>query len=158
MKDQEVQLNASLHDSIITYLWSPALGLSDDNIYDPIASPEETTTYILRVENVYGCYEYDTLVVNVFPELIFPSGITPNGDGVNDDWEIDNISKFPNIEIEIYNRWGEKLFYSRGYPDTDRWDGTYKGKELPVGTYYYVARLNDGIHTKPITGPVTIVR
>jgi gliding motility-associated-like protein len=158
MKDQSVQLSATTHDSIVSYLWTPSLGLSSDIIYDPIAGPKETTLYLLRVENIYGCYEYDSLTVRVVPELIFPSGITPNGDGFNDVWKIDYVEKFPNIEIEIYNRWGEKLFYSKGYPDNERWDGTYNGKELPVGTYYFIAILNDGIHEDPITGPITIVR
>ena len=114
--------------------------------------------YILRGENIYGCYEYDSLTVTVIPELVFPSGFTPNGDGVNDVWEIDYVNKFPNIEIEIFNRWGEQLFYSKGYPDDNRWDGTFNGKDLPVGTYYFLIKLNDGIHEKPITGPITIVR
>ena len=158
MLDHSTQLEASTHDSIVNYLWSPSLGLSSDIIYDPIAGPKETTIYLLRVENVHGCYEYDSLIVTVIPEIVFPSGFTPNGDGINDVWVIDYIEKFPNIEIEIYNRWGEKLFYSRGYPDDERWDGTFNGEELPVGTYYFLAKLNDGIHDEPITGPLTIVR
>ncbi len=158
LKDQVTSLSATTNDSIVSYLWSPELGLSNATIYNPLAEPKETILYILRVENNYGCYEYDSLTITVIPELIFPSGITPNSDGVNDVWKIDYVSKFPNIEIEIYNRWGEQLFYSKGYPDNERWDGTFKGKELPVGTYYFIARLNDGIHEKPITGPITIVR
>jgi gliding motility-associated-like protein len=158
MKDQTVQLEASQHDSLLNYLWSPALGLSNDSIYNPIAGPKQTITYILRALNTYGCYEYDTLVVNVIPDLIFPTGITPNGDGVNDDWIIDYVDKFPDIEVEVYNRWGEQLFYSKGYPDEERWDGTFKGKDLPVGTYYYLIRLNDGVHNEPYSGPITIVR
>ncbi|MBN2669524.1 MAG: gliding motility-associated C-terminal domain-containing protein, partial [Bacteroidales bacterium] len=158
LKDQEVQLSASIHDSIISYLWSPAIGLSNDTIYNPVAGPKETVVYLLKVQNIYGCYEYDTLIVNVIPEIIFPTGITPNGDGTNDVWIIDYVEKFPDIEIWIFNRWGEELFYSNGYPANERWDGTYKGKDLPVGTYYYMVKLNDGIHNDPITGPITIVR
>ena len=158
LKDQHVQLSASLHDSLISYLWSPSIGLSNDTIYNPDASPKETIIYLLKVKTIYGCYETDSLIVNVIPDLIFPSGITPNDDGINDEWVIDYVFKFPNIEVEIFNRWGEQLFYSKGYPDDQRWDGTYKGNDLPVGTYYYLVKLNDGIHNEPITGPITIVR
>ena len=61
-----------------------------------------------------------------------------------------------NITVEVYNRWGAQVFSSKGYTSEKRWDGTYKGKDVPIGTYYYVIRLNDG--SKPITGHVTIVR
>ncbi|PIZ06317.1 MAG: hypothetical protein COY57_02660 [Flavobacteriales bacterium CG_4_10_14_0_8_um_filter_32_5] len=57
--------------------------------------------------------------------------------------------------VEIYNRWGELLFHADGYKQD--WNGTYKGKDLPIGTYYYIIELNDGI-TKPFTGPITILR
>jgi gliding motility-associated-like protein len=88
-----------------------------------------------------------------------PNGITPNGDGDNDVWKLDITSKYPNCEVEVYNRWGEKLFYSRGYPDSERWDGTFKGKPLPTGTYYYIINLHDEEQENlPITGPITLMR
>ena len=158
LKDQKAQLQATIDNKIVSYLWSPALGLSVDTISNPLADPIETSIYKLRVKDIYGCTAYDSLTIFVIPELRFPSGITPNGDGINDVWEIDYVNKFPNIEIEIFNRWGEQIFYTKGYPDDKRWDGTYNGKPLPVGTYYFLVHLNDGIHEKPITGPITIIR
>ena len=73
-----------------------------------------------------------------------------------DFWIIDNISQFEDCTVEIYNRWGEQLFFSRGY--ATKFDGRYKGKDLPVGTYYYVINLNHPAYTKPYTGPLTIFR
>jgi gliding motility-associated-like protein len=100
----------------------------------------------------------DSLIITVIPRIVVPTGFTPNGDGMNDDWEIDMIHLYPNCEIEVYNRWGEQLFYSLGYPASERFDGTYKGKDLPIGTYYYIINLHDEIFTEPITGPLTIMR
>jgi len=63
---------------------------------------------------------------------------------------------FPNATVEVYNRWGEELFYSAGYKTP--WDGTYTNKPLPVGTYYYIIDLHDPRFPKAYTGPVTIMR
>jgi len=90
------------------------------------------------------------------PEIKIPNGFSPNGDGTNDTWVIDFIYKFPNCEVEIFNRWGEPLFFSTGYAIP--WDGRYKGKPLPIGTYYYVIKLNDDFFPEPMTGPLTILR
>jgi gliding motility-associated-like protein len=87
--------------------------------------------------------------------LVIPSGFTPNGDGVNDYWEIDNIDDFPLAIVEVYNRWGQRVYEQVGYTSETAFDGTKNGKELPIGTYYYVIYLND---SKPLTGTVTIVR
>ncbi|PKP39857.1 MAG: hypothetical protein CVT98_00230, partial [Bacteroidetes bacterium HGW-Bacteroidetes-15] len=145
-------LNASGGGS---YSWSPSIGLSDTSVANPIANPIITTTYTVTVTSAFGCVASDSVVVTVLPKIVFPNGITPNGDGSNDVWIIDFIEEFPNNVVEIYNRWGELLFHADGYKQN--WNGTYKGKELPIGTYYYIIELNDGI-TKPFTGPITILR
>ncbi len=98
----------------------------------------------------------DTVTVFVYPEIRIPNGFSNNGDGKNDVWQIDNINQFPDNTVEVYNRGGELLFYSRGYAVP--FDGKYKGKNLPVGTYYYVINLNSPEQTKPYTGPLTIFR
>jgi len=93
--------------------------------------------------------------VTVVPNISFPDGISPNGDGINDEWIIDNITLFEDAIVEIYNRWGQLLWMSApGYPVP--WDGRYKGENLPVGTYYYVIRSDN--FQQPFTGPITIVR
>ena len=76
--------------------------------------------------------------------------------GKNDVWQIDFIDQFPDCEVEVYNRWGEQLFYSKGYAIP--FNGQYKGKNLPVGTYYYVVKLNHPNYPKPYTSPLTIFR
>lgn len=151
-EEGSTQLNGS---GGVTYTWTPSYGLSDTTIANPVANPMQTTTYYLTVTSPAGCISTDSVIVTVLPKIVFPDGITPNGDGVNDVWIIDFIEEFPNNVVEIYNRWGELLFHADGYKQD--WDGTYNGKPLPVGTYYFVIELNDG-KTKPYTGPITILR
>lgn len=86
--------------------------------------------------------------------VIYPSAFTPNGDGENDTWQIENIEYFPGAVITIYNRNGQKVFDSIGYQEA--WDGTYNGSDLTVDTYYAVIKLNNDIDT--INATVTILR
>jgi gliding motility-associated-like protein len=96
------------------------------------------------------------MILDIVPSIWFPDGFTPNGDGTNDTWVIDYIYLFPECEVEVYNRWGELLFRSVGY--NTPWDGRYDGKDLPVGTYYYIIKLNDPMFPDVFTGPLTIMR
>jgi gliding motility-associated-like protein len=139
-----------------TYIWSPASGLGGVTTSNPVASPAGTTSYIVVVTDASGCVGSDTVDINVVPAIKFPNGFTPNGDGVNDYWQIDNIQLFPNCQVEVYNRWGELLFNSTGY--NPPFDGRFKGKDLPVGTYYYIIKLNDPLFPDDYTGPLTIMR
>ncbi len=99
----------------------------------------------------------DTLVVTILQTdtgLTIYDAFSPNDDGMNEVWNIPNISMYPDCKIAIFNTWGNKVFSSDGYPEP--WDGTYNGKDLPAGTYYYIIDLNDG--SDPLSGPVSIVR
>ena len=85
-----------------------------------------------------------TARVQVLRDIIIPNTFTPNGDGINDTWEITNLVDFPKATIDIYNRYGTNLYHSVGYARP--WDGFYNGKELPAGTYYYLINLKDQVH------------
>ena len=85
------------------------------------------------------------------PEIITPGNV----DGRNDELIINNIDIYPEAEIKIFNRWG-KLIYSARELSVNRWDGTFKGKPLPVDSYHFILDLGDG--SKPITGTITIIR
>jgi len=78
-----------------------------------------------------------------------PTIFTPNNDGTNDYFEINCLDFFPDSKILIFNRWGDKVFEEQPY--SNNWDGTYNGGELPVGSYYYILDLNDGVQD-PIQG------
>lgn len=93
-------------------------------------------------------------ILNIAEGIRIFNAFTPNGDGVNDLWNIENIGKFPECEVIVYNSWGNKVFYSKGYKFS--WDGTQTGKQLPAGVYYYSIKLNK--KSKALTGSVTIIR
>ena len=86
----------------------------------------------------------------------YPKYFTPNGDGVNDFWDIDYVEYYPDIIVMVYDRWGRQVFFSEGYSSDKRWDGRYNGTDVPPGTYYYIIDLKNGL--EPYNGPVTIVR
>ena len=70
-----------------------------------------------------------------------PNVLTPNGNGKNDALIIPCTQNFPNNELTVFNRWGDKVFSTVGYQND--WKGTMNGEDLPVGTYYYVLKLNN---------------
>lgn len=67
--------------------------------------------------------------------------ITPNGDGYNDFWFIQNIRDYPNNKVYIFDRWGQRVYFKKGYDNTDGWEAKYAGVGLPVSTYYYVLEV-----------------
>jgi gliding motility-associated-like protein len=134
-------LNGSVSAGNYTYTWSPATGLSDPGVLNPVASPGETTIYTLTVKNGLDCIQQATVKVIVNNDLGIPSTITPNDDGINDTWTIKNIDDHDGAEVQIFDRIGRQVFYSRGYGK--KWDATYNGKKLPSAVYYYIIRLND---------------
>jgi gliding motility-associated-like protein len=71
----------------------------------------------------------------VYSDLFIPSGFSPNGDGINDFWQIVGIDKYPNISVYIYNRLGVKVFSSNNYKND--WNGFFNGIKVPDGTYFY---------------------
>jgi gliding motility-associated-like protein len=120
-----------------TYTWTPNFGTLDNyNTSNPTASNTVTMIYTVTVTDANGCSSSDTVTVFIYPEIKIPNGFSPNADGKNDVWQIDNIFQFPDNVVEVYNRWGELLFMSKGYAIP--FDGKYNGKDLPVGTYYYI--------------------
>jgi gliding motility-associated-like protein len=134
-------LSGNVSGGNFPYRWSPATGLSDPTILNPLASPNETTVYTLTANNGNDCSTFATVKVIVNNELGIPNTITPNGDGVNDSWAIKNIDDHANTEVQIFDRAGRQVFYSNGYGK--KWDATYNGKKLPAAVYYYIIRLND---------------
>lgn len=142
-----------------SYFWTPNtnfVSANDSTTGNPQIELLDELDYYVFVTDSNGCMNSDTIHVRPIPQIVFPNGFTPNGDGINDDWQIDYIDQFPNSVVEVYNRWGEMLFRSVGY--TKRWDGRYEGKELPVGTYYYIIELNDPLFPDVYSGPITIMR
>ena len=119
--------------------------------------------YAVTISDYNNCVATDTFLVNTLSEgcLNIPTAFSPNGDGINDTWEIEHIELYEEIAIEIYNRWGQLIFTYSGsgkdYADlSNHWDGTYNGKELPVSSFVFTLDLKDG--KKPIQGIVSIIK
>lgn len=148
---------AHLHGSGgVSYVWTPSETIDYPNAQNPDAKPLTTTTFTVLVTDSNGCQASDSVVVNVIEDynVMFTNTFTPNGDGKNDFWVIINIETYPNCEVLIFDAYGNRVFESKAY--NNDWDGTYNGKELPEGTYYYVVRF-DGVD-KLFKGAVSILR
>jgi gliding motility-associated-like protein len=87
--------------------------------------------------------------------LNFYAAFSPNNDNVNDTWEIDGLQDYPNSVLKIFNSDGIEMFHNVGY--TSQWNGTFKGKEMPLGTYFYLINLNDG-SGKKLNGHFMIIK
>jgi gliding motility-associated-like protein len=148
LKGESVEINTVLPPKS-TVVWSPPTGLSDVKSVSPIANPLVTTTYQVKITTKEGCHFIEELKIIVV-DLKIPNGLTPNGDGINDKWEIEGVSAYPNCVVEIYNRWGNVVFTSKGY--NDKWEGD----ALPFGVYYYSIYLRE-INYK-LSGEVLIIR
>jgi gliding motility-associated-like protein len=142
-----------------TYLWDPPAGLSASGILKPQANPVYTTTYTLKVTTSQGCIATDQMTLTVIPYCIKPmEAFTPNGDGVNEVWLVTNSNGcLDKAKAQVFNRFGAKVFESNDYKND--WNGTYNGKPLPDGTYYYVLtfKLITG-KEEHMKGSLTILR
>ncbi len=138
------------------FYWSPGDLLSDSTLLNPIATPPNTTTYVFTTKTALGCTCIDRVTVTVIPLIKIPNTFTPNQDGTNDIWIIENTNLYDDVELNVYNRWGDKVYYVKGYETGKEWDGA----SLPDATYYYVLRFkypeDDKIYE--YTGGITIIR
>jgi len=134
----------------------PYLFSWDNNTVDiPIISSLLQGYYNVSIIDANSCsYEIETIsLVDVDEDCLrIPNAFTPNSDGTNDTWIIENLELFSGAYVFVYNRWGQELY--KGRPG-DEWDGKSNGRYVPAGTYLYVIELYNG--TKPYTGTVTVV-
>ncbi len=113
-----------------------------------------STYYVSEVD---GTCESNRTQVNVMvgiSSVNIANTFTPNGDGINDYWQIAGIDNYPTALVQIFNRYGQKLFESKGY--SIPFDGTYKGQKLASGVYYYIINLNTKCNL--LSGSLTILR
>jgi len=146
---------ASASGNNLTYLWTPNLAIVGTTVLQPTVSPATDITYTLTVTSSDGCSSEDSMHVTVLQTPLIPNAFSPNGDGINDRWVIPYLNSYPNVTVEVFNRYGQPVFSSGGY--NTPWDGTYNGTPLPVGTYYYIIDRKIAGAAKLI-GSVTIIR
>ncbi len=127
-----------------SYLWSS--GETDSSI---TVSPSEDTWYKVEIIDTNNCSKVDSVQVSLklpasCEETIY-TAFSPNGDGVNETWEITGIEKFTNVSVYIFNRWGDQIARIDDYDNTiNVWDGTNQmtGQISISGTYYYIIEEN----------------
>lgn len=140
----------------INFWWSPATGLSCTTCQNPIVTATETSTYYLITQGVNGCYNYDTITIYFDGSIYVPNSFTPDGNGVNDFFYAygKDIVEF---EMYIFDRWGEKLFYSDDM--SIGWDGTYQGKLAKNDVYVWKVIYEDILGTSgTLYGTATLIR
>jgi gliding motility-associated-like protein len=138
-----------------TYSWSPTTGLNDPTSANPTATLANTTgspitqTYTLTATSTAtGCSATASVVVTVGidPNIEVANVITPNGDKLNDWLQIKNVNSYPNNSMEIFNRWGRRVYSTTNYNNTSNYWGTDPG--VMPGMYYYLFKQPNGSVTK----------
>jgi gliding motility-associated-like protein len=157
VRTQPLQLNAS---GGAIYHWSPASGLSNPDIANPVAvftDAPDTVSYNVKVSTPEGCFSNDSIKIFIFetqPQVFIPTAFTPNGDGKNDVFRPTVAGMRQFLYLRVYNRWGQLLFNS-GQPNQG-WDGTFNGVKQPSGTYVYAVEAVD-YNNKPYLKKGTFV-
>ncbi len=176
LQGMTTQLFATANQPVITYIWSPLADSSGHSIFNfdncgdplncanPYVTPYFTTVFTVTVMNADSCYASDTasIIVEVEPSAFIPTAFTPNNDNLNDRFEFDILGA-TNIAIDIFDRWGHKVYQNanqaNGITGQNGWDGKNDGKALPFDTYVWQMKITyfDG-KVKDRSGTVTIMR
>lgn len=142
-------------ENIGQFFWTPAEYLDDPLKINPIAKPPVSTTYTLNVISSSGCISSsDEVFIKVYDKFIVPSAFSPNGDGINDIWNVTAIDTYANPTVKVMNRYGQLMF--EGNRDKTAWNGKRGNEDVPVGVYYYMIYLEPGL--KPLTGSLMVIR
>lgn len=146
--NDQVEIELAESDPDYSYVWyfngqeintSPSFTIQS-------ASLSDNGFYVVQVTDSLGCMSADTLALSVSPcDITIVEAFSPNADGDNDFFHIENLESFPGTNVIIYNRWGLEVYSNNNY--SNDWDGTSEsqynvnGDQLPEGTYYYLVKL-----------------
>jgi len=155
VKGNSVQLDGSVSGTDVSYYWTPVDYLNDASLLKPTAVPEKNITYTLHAISGTGCTStVDQMNITVYGKIVIPNTFSPNGDGINDVWNVAALDTYANASVSIFNRYGSLVYKSAGY--TNPWNGTRNGEQLPVGTYYYLIDLKN--NTPVLSGWIWLTR
>jgi gliding motility-associated-like protein len=142
------QLRAS---GALQYTWSPATGLDNPDIANPVSTADSSIIYLLEGTNEFGCTASTEIPVAVtkdgIPRFVVPNAFTPNGDGNNDCFGIKRWGNARIEEFSVFNRWGQLVFKTN--TPSQCWDGRFNGKPQDTGAYVYI------IKAKTLCGEIT---
>lgn len=127
------------NSGVVSWQWTPAAGLSNPTVPDPVATITADITYFVTATSADGCVGTDSISVKVYlvSDIVAPNAFTPNGDGRNDRFKAVALGIRDFQYLAVYNRWGQRVFYS-----TDAgqgWDGTLGGQPQVTGVYVWMA-------------------
>ena len=115
---------------------------------------DNAETITLTVTDAHGCQAVQEIqVIDECPDIKIPNTFTPNGDGINDTWDIIGLEYDPTTIVKVFSRYGNKVYESKGYGKP--WNGEYVGRKLTTGTYYYIITAKSGKQT--YSGYLTII-
>lgn len=155
MEGEMAQLTGKAGGDVGSFFWSPPQFIDNNKITTPAVNPPRDITYTFHVVATNGCPDAtDDVFVRVLNKIAVPNAFSPNGDGINDVWNISMLNTYPESETNVFNRYGQIVFHSQGYPKP--WDGRYNGNPVPVGTYYYTINRKNGLPV--MSGWLLVVR
>lgn len=149
---------------VVSHLWQFGDGrtASEKNPTHTYAAPSQYTVYPVRytVLDSFGCQQTVVKNISIYPScyLALPNAFTPNGDGKNDFFRALNAVKADNLELLVFNRWGQVVFKTKDWKQG--WDGRIKGELQPTGTYVWLLRYTERDTKKKVEqkGTVTLIR
>lgn len=130
--------------------------LDDNTAETPICTPLTDVTYLITVSNDGGCKDTASYYVRLLKTPVIPTAFSPNGDGINDKWEIKFLNEYVGATVQVFDRYGQIVLNKFGY--SSPWNGKLNnnGADLPTGVYYYIIKPGSGMPL--MTGYVTILR
>ena len=154
LKGSTITLDPTVNETDVSYLWSPNIDINNATVKDPVITGDHDQIYTLTVTDKLGCATTVQVYVKIAPPLVVPNTFTPNNDGINDYWDIVGLTAYQQATIDIFTRWGQKVYHSIGYDKP--WDGTLNNQRLPVGVYYYV--IDTKFNGLVLSGYITLIR
>ncbi|MBS1742139.1 MAG: gliding motility-associated C-terminal domain-containing protein, partial [Bacteroidetes bacterium] len=143
----------------VSYSWSPAYLLNTPDVQFPLATLDHDQQFVVTVTDAKGCSATDKVMVKVYngPTYYVPNAFTPNGDGLNDIFRVVPVGVEYTDWFRIFNRYGQLVFETNEW--MKGWDGTFKGKKQPVGSFVWMVKGRDKYgKVVEMKGTVTIVQ
>lgn len=143
----------------VSYIWSPSVNLNNPFAQNPLATLYNDTYFRVQVTDAAGCIGYDDVFIKVYagPTYYVPNSFSPNGDGLNDIFRPIPVGISATDFFNVYNRYGELVFQTNQW--LRGWDGKYKGKDAPMGTYVWMVKGTDrNGRVVEMKGTVTLIR
>jgi gliding motility-associated-like protein len=154
---ESARLSATVAGDIASFIWEPDNLLVTPQSLTSFTIPlGETTVFNLKTTDTHGCKATGDVKVKVLYKMHIPSAFTPNKDGKNDIFRVPAGSSVTLEQFSVYDRWGHIIF--RTADISKGWDGTYKGLDMPAGTYVYLIKGTLGDNAVIEKGTITLIR